>query len=325
MTPRIAATEPSMRPRTSTRVPVISVGNLAMGGRGKTPTVALVARLLVDAGERPAILSRGYRRASPEEGVVVVSDGTHLRADLARSGDEPLMLARHVRGAAVLVCEVRATAAALAERVLGATAHVLDDGFQHRSLARDIDIVIVSPDDLDGRRLPFGRLRSPVSALRGAHAVLIDGGEPADVSPRLAAVMDVATVPVFALRRSLGAPWWLEPAHGREPLSRDYGDVVAVAGIAGPQRFADALTRDGWRVAEVLGFADHHPYGARDLARIARSAAGRVVVTTEKDAMRLLPLRPLPFAVAAVPLDVAVEPAAAFREWLLRAVSDVRV
>jgi tetraacyldisaccharide 4'-kinase len=301
-------------------VPVISVGNLSMGGRGKTPTVARVARLLIDAGERPAILSRGYRRAQPDEGVVIVSDGTHVRADLARSGDEPLLLARTVRGAAVLVCDVRATAAALAQTALGSTVHVLDDGFQHWSMTRDIDIVIVSPVDLDDRRLPFGRLRSPVSALRQASAVLVDGGTAPDIETRLSRhVRDVA--PVFGLHRGLGAPWWIDgPAR---PVDRDQ-PVVAVAGIAGPERFVRALQRDGWRVGELVGFRDHHAFTRRDLARIAGVAAGRTVVTTEKDAMRLLPLRPLPVPVAAVPLTVSVEPAEEFRNWLLRRLREVR-
>ena len=96
--------------------PVVSVGNLAMGGRGKTPVVAYLAKSLIAAGERPAILSRGYGRRRVEEGVVVVSDGEHLLADVDRAGDEPLMLARTVPGAIVLVCEQRATAAALAMR-----------------------------------------------------------------------------------------------------------------------------------------------------------------------------------------------------------------
>ncbi|HVT49144.1 MAG TPA: tetraacyldisaccharide 4'-kinase, partial [Vicinamibacterales bacterium] len=116
-----------------------------MGGRGKTPVVALLARLLAARGEQPAILSRGYRRRRPEPGVVIVSDGRRLGADLDRSGDEPLMLARLAPSAAVLVCDVRATAAAVAETTLGATVHLLDDGFQHRAMARDIDIVLVTP------------------------------------------------------------------------------------------------------------------------------------------------------------------------------------
>ena len=148
-------------------VPVVSVGNIAMGGRGKTPLVALVAGLLVAAGERPAILSRGYGRRIREDGVVIVSDGTHVSADLDRSGDEPLMLARAVPGAAVLVCDQRAIAAALAERVLGATVHVLDDGFQHRSMRRDLDIVAMAPQDLGiGACRSAGLRQSPARSVR---------------------------------------------------------------------------------------------------------------------------------------------------------------
>lgn len=294
-----------------------------MGGRGKTPVVALVARLLVEAGERPAILSRGYRRTDPREGVVIVSDGTHRRADLARSGDEPLMLARAVPRAAVLVCDVRATAAALAEAALGATVHVLDDGFQHRSLARDIDIVIIAPDDLRDRRLPFGRLRSPVSALRRADAIIVDGASVSGAALDLAAAIGPSSMPVLAMQRGLGSPWPLEPDAPAAPLAQE-GPIVAVAGIAAPDRFRRALEAAGWQVADLVAFPDHHAYGPRDLRRIAAAAGGRTVLTTEKDAMRLLPLRPLPVPVAAVPLIVSVEPADLFRTWLLRRLVEVR-
>jgi len=304
--------------------PVVSVGNLAMGGRGKTPVVALVARLLVEAGERPAILSRGYRRADPQDGVVIVSDGTHRRADLGRAGDEPLMLARAVPGAAVLVCEVRAMAAALAEVVLAATVHVLDDGFQHRSLERDIDIVIVSPADLRDRRLPFGRLRSPVAALRHADAVVVDGASAADVTGDLAAAIGTPAMPVLTMVRRLGEPWWVDAAGRGDALPARDEPIVAVAGIAAPDRFRTALDAAGWRVADLVAFPDHHAYGARDLRRIVDAAAGRPVLTTEKDAMRLLPLRPLPVPVAAVPLLVDIEPPDVFRDWLLGRLAGVR-
>lgn len=294
-----------------------------MGGRGKTPTVAYVAMLLIEAGERPAILSRGYRRRRPEEGVVIVSDGVHRRADVDRSGDEPLMLARNVPGAAVLVCDVRAVAAALAETVLGCTVHVLDDGFQHRSLERDIDLVIVTPDDLRDRRVPFGRLRSPVSALAGVDAVIVEGGTAA-MLPARASAIDAERPRHFSLTRALGRPWWLEgtmtpPAVGDR--------VVAVAGIARPERFGSALERAGWQVERLMGFADHHAYSSRDLSRIAdacAAASARAVLTTEKDAMRLLPLRPLPFAVAAVPLEIGIGPGDEFREFLIRRLGEVR-
>jgi tetraacyldisaccharide 4'-kinase len=157
--------------------PVISIGNISMGGRGKTPLTALVARLLVEAGEKPAILSRGYGRAIADAGVTVVSDGSAVLSDLAHSGDEPLMLARAVPGAAVVVCEQRSLAGTLAESALGCTVHILDDGFQHHQLHRDLDIVLVTAEDFSARVMPFGKLREPVESLQDADAILSDGVE----------------------------------------------------------------------------------------------------------------------------------------------------
>src|SRR4029453_15234077 len=144
--------------------------NLAVGGRGKTPTVACLARWLQEAGERPAILTRGYARTLPQDGVVVVSGPEGLRADLARAGDEPLMLARQLPGVPVLVSSDRYLAGRLAEHHFGVTVHLLDDGFQHLQLDRDLDLVIVSRDDLDPRTrtLPSGRLREKADALIAA-------------------------------------------------------------------------------------------------------------------------------------------------------------
>jgi len=297
-----------------------------MGGRGKTPLVAHLARLLLDAGERPAILSRGYGRRRAEDGVVVVSDGRHLLADLDRSGDEPLMLARAVPGAAVLVCDTRALAGALAERLFGATVHILDDGFQHLMLARDLDLVLVSPEDLNDRPAPFGRLRESAAALASADAVIVDEGDRGRGSgDRLRAEGGVPpAMPAFSLRRSLGQPRPLEP--GR-PWPSGTGPIVALAGIARPDRFARSLQDAGWQVAGEILFRDHHPYGPRNLARIAERVqeVGAVgVLTTDKDAVRLLRWRPLPVRIAAVPLDISVEPAVAFRSWLLDRVREAR-
>ena len=289
--------------------PVVSVGNLTTGGRGKTPTVAWLARMLVEAGERPAILSRGYARRNADEGVTVVSDGVHLLADLARSGDEPLLLAREVPGAAVFVCDDRALAGTLAERVFGATVHLLDDGFQHLQLARDVDLVVVRPSDLLDRPMPFGRLREPVQALEAAHAVIMDSASADD------ATGGGRARPTFLLRRSLGRP---VPLEADRPWPDDAHPVVAVAGIAEPGRFPRALEAAGWTVARTLTFADHHAYTRGDLERIVRIASrvGAVgIVTTAKDAMRLLPLRPLSMPVAYVPLDVSIEPVSTFRPW----------
>jgi len=288
-----------------------------MGGRGKTPLVALVAKLLLAAGERPAILSRGYGRRIREDGVVVVSDGVHLSADLDRSGDEPLMLAHTVPGAAVLVCEQRAIAAALADRVIGATVHILDDGFQHRSMRRDLDIVVIAPEDLKDRRVPFGRLRESPRALRAADAIVIDGRRE-DVD------LGASSCPTFVMTRHLGEPAAIEPSHAAPARG---AKVVAVAGIAGPERFQRALEAAGWSVARLLPFRDHHRYVPADLRafdQAVRETGAECVLTTEKDAVRLRPLRPLSVPVFAVPLTVALDPSAAFETWLRDRLREIR-
>jgi tetraacyldisaccharide 4'-kinase len=291
--------------------PVISIGNLALGGRGKTPLVAFVARLLLSQGERPAILSRGYHRRRVADGVVVVSDGRAVVGDLDHSGDEPLMLAERLPGVRVLVSDSRTLAGALAERALGASVHILDDGFQHRALARDLDVVLVAPEDLTGRRLPFGRLREGPAALARADAVIVD-------HPGADGPADLPRGPVqFRLRRALGAPVSLDqsprPWDRRQP-------VVAVAGLAHPDRFETSLRADGWQVARLLSFPDHHPYApadVADMARAVRESGASAVVTTEKDAVRLRSAGPVAVPVAVVSLEVAVDPPDAFQTWLL--------
>jgi tetraacyldisaccharide 4'-kinase len=286
--------------------PVVSVGNLVVGGSGKTPLVAHLARLLREAGERPSILTRGYGRTAPVDGVVVVHDGERLRADLGRSGDEPLMLARSV-GAAVLVSPDRYLAGRLAEARLGCTVHLLDDGFQHLALARDVDLLIVDREDLEERLLPFGRLREPIDAARHADALLVANGEGGHAFG--------AAVRTFDLVRRPGAIRCI----GAAAIAP--GDpVVLVAAVARPDRFRAEADAAGWAVREALVFRDHHRFTARDVARMAdrvRAAGARAVLTTEKDVMRLLPFRPLPFPLAWAPLEVTAAPAEAFRAWLL--------
>jgi tetraacyldisaccharide 4'-kinase len=165
--------------------PVISVGNLSVGGSGKTPIVAWLARRLLDLGERPAILSRGYGRRDAADGVTVVSDGVEIRAALRAAGDEPLMLARHLPGVPVVVAADRFLAGLLAERELGATLHVLDDGFQHVKLWRDLDLLLVQEADLSDRVLPAGRLREPLRNASRADALLVPAADP-DVPHRIA-------------------------------------------------------------------------------------------------------------------------------------------
>ncbi|HET7695589.1 MAG TPA: tetraacyldisaccharide 4'-kinase [Vicinamibacterales bacterium] len=302
------ATHPDLRRRLSR--PVLSIGNIAAGGRAKTPLAAYVAARLRDLGERPAILSRGYGRRDAADGVVVVRDPNGIRADLDRAGDEPLMLARQLEGVSVLVCPDRYLAGRLAEHHLDTTVHVLDDGFQHFPLHRDADIVVVGEADLPSeasqpRTLPSGRLREPVDALAAADALIClecrermaDGGRPT----------------WHARRRQQGAPI----AH----------PVVAVAGIAEPSGFFRDLRAAGWTIAREMRYRDHHRYSAADLediAAAARAAGAPAIVTTEKDFVRLLPFRPFAVPVSYVPLTLELDDAAGFDAWLRTRLSAAR-
>ena len=293
------------------RRPVISIGNIAAGGRGKTPFTAAVAHILLDLGERPAILSRGYARTRADDGVVIVRDAAGIRADVARAGDEPFMLARQLPGVIVMTSSDRYLAGRLAEHQLGATVHILDDGFQHFQLDRDADIVLIAQDDVDGVTFPSGRLREPPDVLVAADALIaLDSG-----------VGEGSHRAVFRARRSTGAPVF----DGAPPPLR--GGVFAFAGIADPQPFFAALESAGLRVAGRAVFRDHHPYSARDLTKIfsAAAAAGAVAaMTTEKDYVRLLPHRPFPMPVGWLPLTMEPEPLADFRKWLASSIASAR-
>jgi tetraacyldisaccharide 4'-kinase len=296
--------------------PVISVGNLRVGGSGKTPIVEYIARLLVSAGERPAILTRGYARRIVRDGVTIVSDGSRIIADLDSAGDEPLMLAQGLSGVPVLVGADRYLSGRLAERRLGATVHLLDDGFQHLQLARDVDLLLVSEEDVDDRPLPLGRLREQVSAASVADAALVTAGYDS-AAERIARACGIERF--FRVTRAIGAPRTIAGARDTivvPPAAR----VFVVAAIARPDRFVADVASAGWEISGVLSFRNHHRFDARDVARIdaeARAKGSAVVLTTEKDAVRLAACNLGELPIAAVPLVVGVEPAEAFRDWLL--------
>jgi tetraacyldisaccharide 4'-kinase len=299
--------------------PVISIGNLAVGGRAKTPLAALVAARLRDLGERPAILSRGYARRDAADGVVVVRDRHGIRADLDRAGDEPLMLARQLDGVAVLASASRYLAGRLAEHHLGCTVHVLDDGFQHFALHRDADLVVIGRADLQGSgALPVGRLREPIDAAEAADAfVMLDEGTED-------ALKDLGR-PIWRARRRQGAARLADAAG--TPIGPSAGPVIAVAGIAHPAGFFGDLRSAGWSIARELPYRDHHRYGPADVARIteaARAAGARLVLTTEKDLVRLLPFRPFALPVACVPMTVEIDPREALDAWLVKIVEEAR-
>ncbi|MGH9257534.1 MAG: tetraacyldisaccharide 4'-kinase [Vicinamibacterales bacterium] len=292
--------------------PVISVGNLVVGGSGKTPLVAALATLLAAAGERPAILSRGYGRRQRADGVVVVNDGERVRATPAQAGDEPYMLAQALPGVPVLVSPDRYLSGRLAECRLACTVHLLDDGFQHVQLARDVDLVVMARATLDERLLPFGALREPVVAARAADALLVTGSDTdvEEISARLAVHTAFRVVSRYDAPRMM--------ATSENPVHELRGRrAVAVAGIARPERFFTALRELGWDVARELAFRDHHWFTPRDIDAIRRAAVetgADVVITTEKDAVRLPVHTGMPWAV--LPLQLLVEPPDRFGAWL---------
>jgi tetraacyldisaccharide 4'-kinase len=301
---RYYANRPHLQHRLSR--PVISIGNLAAGGRAKTPLAALVATRLRDMGERPAILSRGYGRRDRRDGVVVVRDPDGIRADLDRAGDEPLMLARRLDGVSVLVCSSRYLAGRLAEHHFGSTVHVLDDGFQHFDLHRDADLVVIAASDVENPvTLPSGRLREPIDAATAADAFVALG----------------ADVRIGGCDR----PTWI--AHKRVAPANVSGPLLAVAGVADPPAFFRDARQAGWSIARELAFRDHHPYSADDVRRIedeARAAGTATVLTTEKDYVRLLPFRPFGVSIVVAPLTLELEGIDTFDAWLRARVDAAR-
>lgn len=291
--------------------PVISVGNLRVGGSGKTPAVQYIARTLLARGERPCVLSRGYKRAKSDAGVTVVSDGRHVLTDPAHAGDEPMLLARALPGVPVLVCADRYEAGTLAEARFAPTLHLLDDGFQHVRLWRDVDLLMVDERDLDDHVLPAGRLREPLANAGVADAVLVTSSDrPAE---EVAACLGVGQA--FRVTRSLGAATLVATGAALSPA----GPVFAIAGIARPERFFDDLRRTGWTLAGTRTFRDHHRFDAADVAAVseaARASGAEAVVTTEKDAVRLEGLDLASVAFASVPLSTTIEPAEDFAAWL---------
>ena len=285
--------------------PVISVGNLSVGGSGKTPIVAALARMLLDMGQRPAILSRGYARRRATDGVVVVSDGNRVLEPVENSGDEPQMLARALPGVPVLVCADRHLAGRLAEKRFAATVMLLDDGFQHLALGRNVDVLVMPASDLDDAVLPSGRLREPLDAASSADCVLVPGSLE-DVS-RVAATFD--RMPVFRVTNHFGS------VQGLDASAPSGTRVVAVSGIARPERFFTTLREQGFEIVRELRFPDHHWFSSDDLDRIrtiAKEASADFVATTEKDAVRVAPQS----GWAVLPMTAVIEPPELFSSWL---------
>jgi tetraacyldisaccharide 4'-kinase len=267
-----------------TRVParVVSVGNLAVGGTGKTPTALWLAERFTARGCRVALVARGYGKR--RIGVVVVGTAGRPLVSPEEGGDEAVLLARRFAGP-VITAERRADAATVACERFGCDTIILDDGFQHRALARDADLVLLVGDPSREWLLPAGPLREPAGSLARARAVLSVGGAGV-LPPPVPVPAGVETfrgrLTATTLVRAGGDTWYEEPLVGIQGR-----DVVAVAGVARPGRFVDLLGVLGARVRRVFTFPDHHRYRGRDLAAIAEAAREGRLVTTEKDLVKL--------------------------------------
>jgi tetraacyldisaccharide 4'-kinase len=247
--------------------PVISIGNLTLGGTGKTPLVITLAEGLKLRGKRPVILSRGYGRQNRD----IVIAGSNWQ----QAGDEPCLMTRRLNGVPVLVGADRYESGLLAERQKLGNVFILDDGFQHRRLHRDFDIVTVDPVEWNGGEalLPTGRWREPKSAISRAQAACVQ--EIADIPiPSL-------PIPTFVVQTQIDGLFRNNARVATEELKEK--QVVAFAGIAKPERFFDTLRSMGIKPVRTIAFGDHHVYSQRDIEHLR----GNALVTTEKDAVRL--------------------------------------
>lgn len=287
-------------PQRKLQGPVVSIGNLSVGGAGKTPFVLLLGDLLKARGIKFDVLSRGYGRKT--RGVVLVDPG----GAAAEFGDEPLLLARRL-DMPIIVGEDRYAAGEFAENKFGPQLHLLDDGFQHRGLYRDFDIVLVTPEDARDRLLPAGRLRELPRSLVRANVVVLTSGAVPDAFPLKEKL-------VWRVRRGIV----LKNAPSRP---------VVFCGIARPKAFLLQLRTAGVEPAAEAFFRDHHAYSEsdiRELMQVRERSEGDGFITTEKDAINLggflSALQPL----TVVPVKMELVDAANAIDTMLRRIEERR-
>jgi len=278
-----------MRERRRLDVPVISVGNVTMGGTGKTPCVLHLTEALRARGRKPGILTRGYARRSPEK-ELVVGPGTVVAA--RRTGDEAQMFLRAGLAAVGIGGNRFRTGAAL-HRDFGADVLLLDDGFQHVQLARDVDIVLL--DALNpfggGGVFPLGRLREPLMALARAHVVVITRSEFSDLGCAIERQVRTwnRSAPVFQARLEPEA--WMTASGRRYPVAEPpFTRGAAFCGLGNPQAFRRTLEGLGVQLADWVEFPDHHRYSPSELKHLAAQFAAKgaaAILTTEKDVVNL--------------------------------------
>jgi tetraacyldisaccharide 4'-kinase len=301
-------------------VPVISVGNLVLGGTGKSPMVRHLARLLQSSGFSPAVISRGYG-GTASEAVNIVSDGRSLLLSAVQAGDEPFMLAKSLPGVPVLTGSKRRLPAARAEKEQKANCLVLDDAFQHMAVGRDINIVLFDSTALtgNGRIFPAGPLREPPSALRRADCFVLTGTTDTNEEQALLLATRLRErfpeKQVFLARRK---QYQLYSETGKVISCEDLPPASAFCGIAHPERFEQSLKEIGIPLKLFTALPDHSTYTQNNLQKIceqAGEAGAEVLITTEKDIVKAGELKSsLPVLTARFEVDLPKE----FDDYILK-------
>ncbi len=311
---------------------VIGVGSLTLGGAGKTPLTQYIARYLKSEEHSVAVLTRGYGRKSSGMRVLNdrASDGEPGAAGSYREyGDEPLMLARSLPDVPIIVNKNRYEAGRWAERELSAEVLVLDDGYQHLALARDLNILLIDATDPFGgfEMAPFGRLREPLYGIKRADAIIITRADrPFDQGQTQAIVKYYCgdKVPVMYCYSTITGLRHLATGEVYEAKDLAGWNIAAACGIANPRAFAEDVLQAGINIVSESFFADHHAFAQEDLDRItraAREAGADAIVTTEKDAVRLEGLTHGDIPIYAAQLEIQGDDEVRLKSLLLRTVS----
>jgi tetraacyldisaccharide 4'-kinase len=288
--------------------PVISVGNLTIGGTGKTPLVAAIARHLAQEGRRVCILTRGYGRENPGQRVIV-SDGDQILAEVAQAGDEPLMLAEQLQGKAAVICDAdRVSAAHYAEDKLASDVFILDDGFQNLRIARDVNVVTIDATNPWGNKhvLPAGILREPMKALRRADCVVLTRTDQSIEADLRKAIEKVSDAPVLSSRMVTSEIRSIKSAGAQSKNLVARQPVAAFCAVGNPQAFFDLLRAD-FDLTDTTAFRDHHQFTQSDIDRATKGAIASgayALITTAKDEVKLRRLR---FDLPCYVVDIEIE------------------
>ena len=298
------------------KVPVISVGNITVGGTGKTPLVARITEILAEQGEKVCVLTRGYKRKNEDERVVV-SDGEKILASVEKSGDEPLELAEKLLGKAIVIADAnRAEAGNWAREKFGITVFVLDDAFQHLQVKRDLDIVCVDATNPFGNEkvLPWGILRESLRNLRRADVIVITRANLVeDISELKTKILTVIpTVKIFVSKNKFGEKF-------REQNEKP---AAAFCALGNPENFFTQLNRENFKIVFTRTFPDHYFYTQKDVEKLEKEAkanGAETFVTTAKDAVKMSNLKfEIPLAVAES--EIVFDDETAFQKTILEAI-----